>query len=86
MLQQASDPETPAISLQFLETITPVKRVLPEEQCTISEPRPGEALFKRKRGAIFKPWVYSLASPGEFGQALKKFLAERALDKVRYGV
>lgn len=86
MLQQASDPETPAISLQFLETITPVKRVLPEEQCTISEPRPGEVLFKRKRGAIFKLWVYSLASPGEFGQALKKFLAERALDKVKYGV
>jgi hypothetical protein len=86
LLQHASDPKTPAISLRFLETLTPVERVLPEDMCTISEPRPGERLSKRKRSGIFKPWVYSLAQSGEFARALKQFLEERALDKIKYGV
>ena len=72
-----------------LETITPVRGVLPEEKCTIYEQRPGESLFKRQKGAIFKPWLYdSLASPGELRiwPGVEEVLAERALDKIKYGI
>jgi hypothetical protein len=85
---QASDVENPTLGLRFLETLTPVKCILPDYKWSISEPHPGQLLSRKKRAkhSMFVPWTYSLAHPGRFAGALQQFLAERALEKIKYGV
>jgi hypothetical protein len=86
---QASDSENPALVLRFLETLAPVECVVPECGWTISAPRPGELLSRTRKKLVRQapvPWAYSLSRPSKYAKMLKDFIAERAMEKIKYGV
>jgi hypothetical protein len=84
---QGSDAEHAELRLRFLENLTPITRTPPDDyplRTTIVEPRPGELLF---RGRIdIKPWAFSLTLNNGYAKLIREFVAERALEKEKYGI
>ncbi|KIM37797.1 hypothetical protein M413DRAFT_448302 [Hebeloma cylindrosporum] len=86
---QESD-STEALRLRVLETLTPITRnPLPvhlSPRVTVDEPRPGELLLRRKFRGFAEPWDSPLSRTSQNVETVKAFLAERALEKKKYGV
>jgi len=53
---------------------------------TIAKPVPGEFLSRGRTNRLMEPWIFPLARTSANVEAFRNFLAERALEKTKYGV
>jgi hypothetical protein len=84
---QGSDAEHAELRLRFLENLTPITRTPPDgypRRTTVVEPRPGELLIRGKFD--IKPWALSFTLKSGYAKLVREFLAERALEKEKYGI
>lgn len=72
------------LRLRFLEILTPITHNPFDGGGHIVEPRPGELLTRGIKH--LKPWATSLTLPSECSKMIRYFLAERALEKKKYGI
>jgi len=87
--KQNSKAEYPDLRLRFLEALTPITHTPPDGQSLgsiIVEPRPGNLLMRGRSDRKIKPWVHPLTSKSQYGKIIREFLAERALEKKKYGI
>jgi hypothetical protein len=87
---QNSDTKGCVLRLRVLEILTPVTPTTPPDNYihvnTIPEPLPGNFLSRRRGDRPIKPWASSLFRKGVHVGMVRDFIAERVLEKEKYGV
>ena len=88
--QQKSDEAERMLRLRVLEILTPITPNPPpgyyNPGSTISKPLPGEFLSRGRTSRPMEPWTFPLARTSANVDAFTDFLAERAIEKTKYGV
>ena len=78
------------LRLRVLETLTPITPTTPSDDYTpaytIVEPVPGEFLSRIRGNRPIEPWILSFARKSVNVKMFNDFIAERALEKKKYGI
>jgi hypothetical protein len=78
------------LRLRVLEILSPVTSNTPPDDyipsTAIAEPRPGMFLSRKRDNRRLEPWALSLSRKDGHAAIFRDFIAERALEKEKYGV